>query len=138
MKTEKMETEKGRKMKTKEFDEIESVSIISNGLEIKGNIDAKGNIRIEGRIEGNINVLGNIVIGNSGVVKGELKCNNLTVGGNIEGNVIISDKLILENKSVLKGDITTKILVIEEGAIFEGNSKMTKEKENIFVNEKIQ
>ncbi len=125
-------------MKTKELNEIETVSIISNGMELKGNIIAKGNIRIEGKIEGNINIQGNTVIGPSGSVIGELKCNNLTVGGKIEGNVLASDKLILENKSVLKGDITTKILIIEEGAVFEGNSKMTQEKINTFINEKIQ
>ncbi len=100
------------------------LSIISAGVEIKGDINSNHNIRIDGKVNGNVNAEGNFILGESGEIKGHVKGKNITIGGKIEGTVISKEKLILESKAELIGDLSAQILVIQEGAHFEGKSKM--------------
>ncbi len=102
----------------------EDVSILSHGVKIEGNLSSEGNVRIDGIITGNVTVNGNLTVGDGSEIKGEIKAKNITVSGKIEGTVSALDKLKLESKSFLKGDIVSRVLIVEEGAFFDGNSKM--------------
>ncbi len=111
----------------------DAVTIISEGVVIEGKLSSKGNVRIDGTINGNLQVSGNVTVGKSGLVNGEVTGQMIIHGGKIEGTLRASDKVVLEGSSILKGDIITKILVVEEGAVFDGNSSMSsKEKTNLF------
>jgi len=105
----------------------DGVSIISPGVEIKGDIGTKGSIRIDGKVEGNITADGNITIGDTGEILGNLNGKAITVGGIVKGIVHSHDKLTLEAKAVVEGDLFAKVLVIEEGARFHGKSSMNSE-----------
>jgi cytoskeletal protein CcmA (bactofilin family) len=102
----------------------EDVSIISNGVKIDGNLESNGNVRIDGTIIGNIIVNGNLTLGDLGKLNGDVKAKNITMSGHVVGKITAEEKLKLEPKSVLKGDLITKFLIIEEGAFFEGTSRM--------------
>ena len=56
-------------------------------------------------------------IGHSVTIKGD-------ISGNSDGNIDCSDKLILESSSQYEGNIKTKRLIIQEGAVFQGNCQM--------------
>jgi cytoskeletal protein CcmA (bactofilin family) len=111
-------------MSTKKDTFTEDVSIISHGVRIDGNLISNGNVRIDGIIVGNITVNGNLTIGDASQLNGDVKAKNVTMSGKLTGRITAEEKLKLEPKSVLKGDLITKYLIIEEGAIFEGNSQM--------------
>lgn len=102
----------------------EDVSILSHGVKIEGNLFSEGNVRIDGIIVGNVTVNGNLTIGDGSKIEGEVKARNITMSGRVDGKVNALEKLRMEAKSVLKGDLVTKFLVIEEGAVFQGNSTM--------------
>ncbi len=111
----------------------DAVTIISEGVVIEGKLMSKGNVRIDGTVNGNLEVSGNVTIGKSGFVKGEVTGQMIIHGGKIEGTLRSNEKIVLEGTSILKGDIFTRILVVEEGAVFDGNSSMSsKEKTNLF------
>ncbi|MGK9477456.1 bactofilin family protein [Melioribacter sp. OK-6-Me] len=107
----------------KEINE-EEVSIISNGVKIEGNINSEGNVRIDGIVRGNLSVNGNLTMGEQAQVIGEIKARNVITNGKVEGKIIAAEKLRLESKAVVKGDIISRILIVEEGAVFDGNSSM--------------
>jgi cytoskeletal protein CcmA (bactofilin family) len=113
-------------LKSASIEETQSdeTTIISRGVKIDGKISCNGNIRIEGAIQGDISSQRNIVVGERGNVNGQVKADTITIGGKVTGIVNANNKLILDPTGNLKGDIFTKILVIEAGAKFEGNSKM--------------
>ncbi len=113
----------------------EDVSIISSGVKIDGNLYSEGNVRIDGKINGNVNIDGNLTIGDSSELRGEVKARNITMSGKIFGKIVAEEKLKLEAKSVLNGDLTTKFLIVEEGAFFEGFSKMNNEAPQDYKNE---
>ena len=102
----------------------EDVSILSSGVKIEGKLYSEGNVRIDGKLIGDLIVNGNLTLGEGSELNGKVKAQNIAVSGKLEGVVTSSEKLILESKAVLRGDISAKILVIEEGAKFDGKSVM--------------
>jgi cytoskeletal protein CcmA (bactofilin family) len=111
-------------MKPKTFENGDEVTIISSGVLIEGKLSSKGNVRLDGTVKGDVNVNGNVTIGESGDINGEINADIITVGGKVIGKLNAKEKVVLESKAILKGDLVAKILVIEAGAKFDGNSKM--------------
>jgi len=103
----------------------DSVTIISEGVKLDGKLISKGNVRIDGNINGDIQAAGNITVGEHGEITGEIKAQVIIIGGKIAGTVVANEKIVLQSSSNLKGDLITKILVVEEGAIFDGKSAMS-------------
>ena len=103
----------------------EDVSILSSGVKIEGKITSEGNVRIDGKVVGDVIINGNLTLGEGSEVKGQVKANNMVVSGKVEGTINADSKLVLESNSNVKGDIYTKVLVIEEGAKFDGKSSMS-------------
>lgn len=115
-----------------EFVGRDEVTIISSGVLIEGKLKSGGNVRVDGNVKGDVNAGGNVTVGENGEINGEINADTITIGGKVIGTVNAKEKLVLEDKAVLKGDIYTKILVIEAGANFDGNSHMDgKVKENL-------
>ena len=113
------------------YTEIENnaINLIGVGTEIKGDISSNGDIRVDGKLQGNLKTKGKVVIGETGSVKGEIKCKNSDVEGNIEGKIQVVDLLSLKTTSHINGDIIARKLAIEPGAKFTGNCNMTSETE---------
>lgn len=111
----------------KNMDKGKVDTIIGAEAKISGTIESQGAIRIDGLLEGEIHSDANIIIGKTGKVKGQIKCNNLTVGGHMEGNADIFSTLSLIETGELVGDIIVKDLDIESGAKFKGTCKMRDE-----------
>lgn len=110
------------------------VSILSSGVKIEGKLYSEGNMRIDGKVFGDVTVNGNLTLGDSSIVEGEVKAMNITLSGSINGTVEANEKVILESGSSLVGDLTAKILVIEEGAKFDGKSNMNMTKPKVEIN----
>jgi cytoskeletal protein CcmA (bactofilin family) len=103
----------------------DEVTIIGAGVVLEGKLTSNGNIRVDGTINGDVNANGNVTIGENGEINGEINAEVINIGGKVTGTVKAKEKSVLEAKAVLKGDLITKILVVEAGATFDGNSKMS-------------
>jgi len=102
----------------------DEATVISRGVKIEGKLSCSGNIRLDGEVQGDISSQGIVIIGENGGVNGQINADSVTIGGKVTGTVRAKDKVVLEAKANLKGDIITKTLLVEAGAIFNGNSKM--------------
>ena len=103
-------------------------SIIGPNVEVIGTITATGGILIYGKVIGDVNAAGMVRISQGGIVNGTITAKDARISGTLEGDLIATRKVELNNKSVLKGNLKAKILIIEEGAVFEGNCNMDEEK----------
>ena len=97
---------------------------IIGGTEIKGDIDTKDDMRFDGKLTGNLKTAGKVIIGQSGVIKGEVTCKNAEVSGRIDGKIVVAEQLTLKSSSVINGDIITNKLAIEPGSKFTGTCSM--------------
>lgn len=102
----------------------QEATVISRGVKIEGKLSCSGNIRLDGEVQGDISSQGIVIIGENGGVNGQINADSVTIGGKVTGTIRAKDKVVLEAKANLKGDIITKTLLVEAGAIFNGNSKM--------------
>jgi len=109
----------------KDISPASDISILSAGVKIEGKFYSDGNVRIDGKVLGEVMVNGNLTLGESCEIKGDVKAMNITISGNIEGTVNATDKITLDTQSSLKGDLFAKVLIIEEGAKFDGRSTMS-------------
>ena len=102
----------------------QEISILSHGLKFEGKLSSEGNVRIDGDFTGDIIINGNLTLGEKSVVNGNIKATNITISGKVDGIVEAGEKMVLESSSRMIGDLSAKILVVNEGSIFDGNSKM--------------
>lgn len=116
---------KGKKMaKNGEFD-TNTVTTISTGTVVKGDITSEGDFRIVGKLIGSIRSTGKVVIGQSGIVEGDVFCQNADFAGTVKGNVDVEKLLLLKATVNLTGNIKTSKLSIEPGALFSGQCSMS-------------
>ncbi len=99
-------------------------TILGVGSDFKGQITCKGTIRIDGKIEGNVASEEGVIVGDKGLVKGNISAKNVLLSGKVTGNVSSSKRLEITPSGQLQGDIKTQRLVIAEGVIFKGNCDM--------------
>ena len=98
---------------------------LTAGSKIVGNITADSDFRIDGLIEGDLQCTGKVVIGEAGKIKGTVKCQNAEILGLMEGKITCSQQLSLRASGRIEGEVSTKTLIVEPGAIFNGSCSMT-------------
>lgn len=100
-------------------------TIIGENTTLTGNIESDSSIKIMGRVDGSINAAGDVLIQLNAVINGDIHADNLTIAGTVNGNLYVKNNLHLEATARVKGDMVLHTLVTDEGAIFEGNCKMS-------------
>lgn len=108
---------------------VNTISRISVGTIIKGEIVSSSDIRIDGTFEGKIQSNGRVVIGESASVKGDVICENLDLWGKVDGNVYVKDTLSLKQGCSVDGNVHIRRFCVELGSTFNGNCKMITEDE---------
>jgi len=104
--------------------ETPAINIIRKGTEIKGDVTCAGDIRIDGILNGTLNSQGKVVVGQSGIIEGEVICKNADISGKIKASIIVKELLQLKTTANITGDINTNKLSIEPGANFTGTCNM--------------
>lgn len=102
---------------------VNSISRISAGTVIKGEILSPCDIRIDGTFDGKLQSKGRVVIGETAVIKGDIFCDSIDLWGKVEGNLYVKDTLALKEGCVVNGNLHIKKLSVELGAVFNGNCK---------------
>lgn len=103
---------------------INSVSRISAGTSITGEMYSSSDVRIDGRFDGRIFSKGRIVIGETAEVTGDIICSNVDMWGKVKGNLYVKDTLSLKSGSSVDGSLNIRRFIVEIGASFNGTCKM--------------
>ena len=102
----------------------QGLNTIAYGTVLKGSVITKGDIRIEGTVQGKITCNAKLVIGEKGVVEGNVDAMNAHISGKVKGEVVIRELLQLQKTASIEGDLYTQKLAVEMGAEFTGNCSM--------------
>ncbi len=101
-------------------------TLIGEGFHITGEVTGSSVIRIDGKVTGNVSVESGIILGENGVIEGDLNSRSAVVFGTVTGN-ITSDQLEIKKSASVYGDIQTDTIEIEMGANFNGKLNMKKQ-----------
>ena len=104
-------------------------TIIAKDSVFTGDMEVKGTLRVDGRIKGRILCDETVSIGATGEVEAEIDAKMVIVAGTVVGNIRTSEKIEMQAKAKVLGDVSTKNIVIEQGAIFHGSCQMKGVKE---------
>lgn len=119
------------KMKHSNENSSGAVNAVGQGSIITGEIITNGDLRIDGTIKGSVNTKGLLVLGETGVIEGEVVCQNALIAGRIKAKIQVDELLSLNSKANIDGDIVTNKLSIEPGANFSGSCCMGASVKNI-------
>jgi cytoskeletal protein CcmA (bactofilin family) len=113
-----------QKSKSESNQGLQSISIISADSTIKGDMESDCDIRIDGKLIGNINCKAKIIVGQQGIVEGNLIGNQADVLGTINGDIKMTGQLNLLGKSIINGNIHVGKLQMESTVVFNGKCVM--------------
>ena len=105
-------------------------TLIGESCVFEGNVTTTSSTRIDGQLKGKIAGEYSLIVGENGVVEGEIKAAETIVYGRVEG-VIESGKLEIKSTGAVMGDVFIEKLTIESGASFNGRCEMSDAQENV-------
>ncbi|MBW4891221.1 polymer-forming cytoskeletal protein [Mucilaginibacter sp. HMF5004] len=105
--------------KSKAIDQQVISTLISTGCVIEGNIKAPNFVRIDGQVNGDVKIEEGLILGETGVVHGNIFTREIIVYGTVNGN-IQADALRIQSTGKINGDIKTQTLQVEMGAVYNG------------------
>lgn len=101
---------------------------IGRGIEVKGDISFADRLQVDGKSTGKITSdSGTLIIGESGQLEAQVDVGVCVVHGEVRGNVIARSKLEIRRTGRVHGDVLTPVLLVEEGAAFNGAIRMSQE-----------
>ena len=99
-------------------------TVIGKNTKIQGEVSGTGNLRIDGEIEGELKLSGSVIVGETGMVTGNVSARSLDVSGTVHGNAQTEEGLTIHTTGQLIGDVKVNAFQIEDGGIFKGRSEM--------------
>jgi cytoskeletal protein CcmA (bactofilin family) len=92
---------------------------------VSGDAEFKGMLRIDGRFTGRVlSEKGSLIVSAGGVVEADIEVASAKINGTVNGDITATGRVELGRSARVRGNIQTPALVIEDGAIFEGNCRM--------------
>ena len=92
--------------------------------EVTGKLSFTVPTRIEGKLKGEVRATDLLVVGPQAIVHASVQAEKLIVLGEVRGEVRQATRVEICTGGRLFGDVETKCLVVQEGATFEGRSRM--------------
>ncbi|MDX1545565.1 MAG: polymer-forming cytoskeletal protein [Rhodothermales bacterium] len=105
----------------------QQINMVGAGTVFEGTFRTEGDVSVSGRIEGELHVSGRAVITQEGVVDGTLHAAEADVSGRVEGDLTVAERLVLRSTARVEGRLRAGRLVVEEGAVFDGECRMGRE-----------
>lgn len=101
---------------------------IGRGIEVKGDITFADRLQVDGKSTGKLTSdSGTLIIGESGQLDAQVDVGVCVVHGELRGNLVARSKLEIRRTGRVHGDVITPVLLVEEGAVFNGAIRMTQE-----------
>lgn len=83
------------------------------------------NLRISGKFQGALDTKGSLMIGQKADIEANITGEKISIAGVVNGNIKAASALILEASAILNGNVETPKLSVEEGAVLNGQVRMS-------------
>ena len=106
----------------KERDQI--TAYLGKDTEFNGKMSFTGTVRIDGRFSGEISTEGTLIVAEMAVIEADIQASRIIISGEVRGNLSVKERMEIQAPGKVFGNIKTPTLIMDEGAVFEGNSLM--------------
>jgi cytoskeletal protein CcmA (bactofilin family) len=104
-----------------------SLNSLVQGTVVEGKVKATNDIRIDGAIKGELVCDAKVIIGPSGSIEGNVKCQNAVIEGQFNGILLVSELLNIRETAKVTGEVSYGKLIVQSGAIISGSYKVAGE-----------
>jgi cytoskeletal protein CcmA (bactofilin family) len=105
-------------------DSTDVESLIGEHTTFEGTLKCEGAIRLLGNVQGEVQSKGTIIVEDKAHVTARLTGAAVTVAGQVDGQIYCDGRVEIRPTGRVTGEINAGALIVQEGAFFEGNSKM--------------
>lgn len=107
--------------------QAEGRAYLDRGSKISGKLSFEGPARIDGEVDGEITAKESIAIGESATVTAQIRAASVVVGGKVSGDIVATQRIEIRPSAKVIGNLSAPVLVVHEGAQFEGHCSMQPE-----------
>ncbi|MCA9498827.1 MAG: polymer-forming cytoskeletal protein [Nitrospirales bacterium] len=100
------------------------IAFVGEEVTFKGTIRYQGTVRVDGRLEGEIYTDGNLIIGQKAVIAAKIHAGTIMCQGQLTGDVEAKHRVKLLSPAVFEGTISSPLLSMDEGVLFNGTCNM--------------
>jgi len=101
-----------------------TLNVLVKGTVVEGSLRCENDLRVDGIIKGKLSCDSKVIIGPTGVVDGEIHCQNAVIEGRFKGKMNVTELLNIRETAEVEGEITTNKLLVQSGARFNVSCKM--------------
>lgn len=102
--------------------------LLGKGVSVMGDIRFEEKLQVEGKVVGKVaSEKGTLIIEEGGRVEAQIDVGVCIIRGSLEGNVNARSRIEIHKTSRVRGDMTTPVILVEEGAVFNGSVGMGQE-----------
>ncbi|HYA35828.1 MAG TPA: polymer-forming cytoskeletal protein [Candidatus Binataceae bacterium] len=105
----------------------ESRAYLDSGAKIVGKLFFEGPARVDGQVEGEIAAKDSLTVGESAIITAHIKAAAVIVAGKVSGDITAAQKIEIRPTGKVLGNLTSPVVVIHEGSLFEGHCSMQPE-----------
>jgi cytoskeletal protein CcmA (bactofilin family) len=106
-------------------DGVDVESLIGEHTSFEGTLKSDGAVRLLGSIQGEIESKSTIIVEERAHVTARLTGAQITIAGQVDGQIYCDGRVEIRPTGRVTGEIHAGALIVQEGAYFDGNSKMT-------------
>jgi cytoskeletal protein CcmA (bactofilin family) len=111
---------------------------IAPSTKIVGTITGQGPYVFCGTVEGDCDINGPVTLADGGRWHGTLKATDIIVGGVVEGDVVARQRVEIAGTARVSGSLSGNSIAVAEGAVIEGEIKVTSGEQPVRFEEKRQ
>ncbi len=99
---------------------------LDQGCAIRGDVVFADLLRVHGQVNGTVASEHELLVGEGGVVEGEITVGRLVVAGTVKGTVRVKDRLMIHGTGRVLAEVFAPMLIVDEGGVLEGEVHMTR------------
>jgi cytoskeletal protein CcmA (bactofilin family) len=104
-----------------------ATSVIDHGCDAQGRLSFVGTVAMNGKFRGELFSADTLFLGSEGEVEAEVQVMIGIISGQVKGNITARERIELSATARIFGNIVTPVLVLEEGAVFDGQCKTSRQ-----------
>ena len=98
---------------------------LDQGCTITGEVVFADLLRVHGHVVGRVSGEHELLVGEGGLVEGEIQVGRLVVAGTVKGTVRVKERLVVHGSGKVLAEVFAPTLVVDEGGVMEGVVHMT-------------